>query len=152
MAMTAILTALILSVAPTFGMVNGYSPASADAIMTATVNGEYHAYMDFNGDGVLSVMDAVGVLKKYVDNSTNGNTLTYGEKDVMAVVEENLNPSEYSDYFYYEIDFVNNKPCRMYSYEYSEYTVLHVYCEVNDTTFQYTVGIDPITETAVVLD
>lgn len=152
MSITVVLTALTLSVAPTFGMANGYSAASADAIMTATVNGEYHAFMDFDGDGVLSVMDAVGVLRKYAENSTNGNTMTYGEPDVMRVVEENLNPSEYSDYFYYEIDFVNGEPCRMYTYEYSEYTVLHVYCEVNDTTFQYTVGIDPITETAVVLD
>ena len=150
--MTAILTAFALSATSTFGMVNGYSLSTANTIMTATVNEEYHAFMDYNGDGVLSVMDAIGVLKKYHENSTSGNTLTYGESDVLAVVEENLNPSEYSDFFYYEIDFVNGEPCRLYSYDYSEYTVLHVYCEVNDNVFQYTVGIDPITETATVLD
>ena len=150
--MTAILTAFDLSATSTFGMVNGYSLSTANTIMTATVNEEYHAFMDYNGDGVLSVMDAIGVLKKYHENSTSGNTLTYGESDVLAVVEENLNPSEYSDFFYYEIDFVNGEPCRLYSYDYSEYTVLHVYCEVNDNVFQYTVGIDPITETATVLD
>ena len=150
--MTAILTAFALSATSAFGMVNGYSPSTANTIMTATVNEEYHAFMDYNGDGVLSVMDAIGVLKKYHENSTSGNTLTYGESDVLAVVEENLNPSEYSDFFYYEIDFVNGEPCRLYSYDYSEYTVLHVYCEVNDNVFQYTVGIDPITETATVLD
>lgn len=150
--MTAILTAFALSATSTFGMVNGYSLSTANTIMTATVNEEYHAFMDYDGDGVLSVMDAIGVLKKYHENSTNGNTLTYGESNVLAVVEENLNPSEYSDFFYYEIDFVNGEPCRLYSYDYSEYTVLHVYCEVNDNVFQYTVGIDPITETATVLD
>lgn len=150
--MTAILTAFALSATSTFGMVNGYSLSTANTIMTATVNEEYHAFMDYDGDGVLSVMDAICVLKKYHENSTNGNTLTYGESDVLAVVEENLNPSEYSDFFYYEIDFVNGEPCRLYSYDYSEYTVLHVYCEVNDNVFQYTVGIDPITETATVLD
>lgn len=150
--MTAILTAFALSATSAFGMADGYSPSSADAIMNAAINGEYHAFMDYNGDGVLSVMDAIGVLKKYHENSTNGNTLTYGESEVLAVVTENLNPSEYSDFFYYEIDFVNGEPCRLYSYDYSEYTVLHVYCEVNDSVFQYTVGIDPITETATVLD
>lgn len=150
--MTAILTAFALSATSAFGMVNGYSPSTADTIMTATVNEEYHAFMDYNGDGVLSVMDAIGVLKKYHENSTSGNTLTYGESDVLAVVAENLNPSEYSDFFYYEIDFVNGESCRLYSYDYSEYTVLHVYCEVNDSVFQYTVGIDPITETAIALD
>ena len=143
---------MIIAACATFGMLWGVSPTSAAVVMGTAANHEYREYMDYNGDGVLSTIDAVSIMREYEYNSTYGNTMTYGENDVLAVVEENLNPSEYCDYFYYEIDSVNGEVCRRYSYDCSKYTELHVYCEVNDTVFQYTVSIDPITETTTVLD
>jgi hypothetical protein len=142
----------ILTACATFAMAWGVSPASASAVMETVAAGEYREYMDYNGDGELSVMDAIGIMREYDYNSTYGNTMAYGESDVWDVVTENLNPAEYGDYFYYEIDFIDGSACRKYEISTDCYTVAHVYCEVNDTTFQYTVGIDPITETATVLD
>ena len=152
MMMTAILTAIAMMTAPVPTFDAPCSIESADTCMELAVNSQYIEGYDYDGDGVLSVMDAVAIGKRGILNSTYGNTYTFGEKEVMAVVEENLNPSEYSDYFYYEIDFIDGVPCREYEISTDGITEVHVYCEVNDNIFQFTARITAVEESFVVTD
>ena len=150
--MTAILTAIAMMTAPvsTFD-----APCSVDGAidcMNLIAHDRYHEGFDYNGDGVLTVTDAVSISRRGYENKTFGNTYTFGEEEVMAVVEGNLNPSEYSDYFYYEIDFIDGDPCREYEFSTDGINDVHVYCEVNDEMFQFTVRITAWEENFYVLD
>lgn len=123
-----------------------FAPEIATSILESVVNGEYHAHLDYNGDGELTICDAVSVMKRYAYNVENGNSMTFGESDVMEIVTENYHANEYNKYFYYEIDFVNGSPCRCYEVTVSEVTAVHVYLEMNDTTDGFTIMVDPFKE------
>ena len=151
MIMTAILSAMAMT-APAPCFYSWFSPETANACMEYAVNGEYAPHLDYNSDGVLSAVDAVAIYKRYALNCENGNAYTFTDVDVMAVVEENVNPAMYSDYFYYEIDFVDGVPCRCYDFTAETVTEVHVYCELNDTIFQFTASIDPYRERVSVID
>lgn len=123
-----------------------YSEEIAESIMETAVANEYYPHLDFNGDGVLSVVDAVSVRKCYIYNVLNGNTMHFGESDVMEIVAENFKPEEYNEYFYYEIDFVNGECCRAYEMDFSETAYIHVYMEMNEKTTDFSVLIRPTEE------
>ena len=76
----------IISLASTFSM--GFSPATAETIMSHAVNQTYDARYDLDGDGVESVLDAVGVLKQYHENVTNGQTITLDADIVERLLSE----------------------------------------------------------------
>ena len=129
-----------------------YSPETASACMEYAVKGEYAANLDFDGDGQLSTIDAVAIYKRYRNNCENGNTIIFNEEDVKRIVEANVPETDYSEYFYYEIDFINGSPCRCYSISADEVMTAHVYCELNESSFDFTVSIDPFKELVSVID
>lgn len=147
-----IMTAMAMMSAPSNTFNSWFSPETATSCLEMAVNNEYTPCLDYNGDGVLSTVDAIAINKRYHLNCENGNSMTFGESEVMRVVEENLNPSDYSDYFYYEIDFIENESCREYEIEVNDTINIHVYCEVNDSIFQFTACINPFEESITVID
>lgn len=144
------ITTLLLAAASTFN--SWYSPDIAQSCLDYAAREEYCQCLDYNGDGILSVVDSIAINRKYNENLTNGNIYIFNSDDVLAVVEENLNYNEYNEYFYYEIDFVNNSPCRLYEVAAGETTKAHVYCETNENSFQFTVEIDPVCELVKIID
>lgn len=132
----AIMVGLSMVNSPVFGNVS----ETLDAVIQKTYNPIY----DFNNDGELSIIDTIYQLKE------NYNTITFCEKDVMEIIGSKFEPTEYSEYFYYEIDFVNNTPCRKYELVVSEETIAHIYCEINDNTYQFNVLINPLKGVSVI--
>lgn len=65
------------------------SPEISDIIIDYVIKGEYHEHVDFNGDGELTIADAVGVRKRYEDNCTYGNEITVDNETVESIIAEN---------------------------------------------------------------
>lgn len=136
------------------------SPEISDIIIDKVINEEYYEHLDFNGDGELTIADAVGVRKRYEDNCTYGNEITLDEEIITDIAWENFTTErmEREDFvdnlmFYYEIDFVNKKPCRQYELTVSEITIANIYYEfADDTMGNVTVEINPFEETVRVMD
>ena len=123
------------------------SPEIADTIQECVINGEYREYLDFNGDGKLSMADVVGVRKRYQDNCRYGNELTLDSETVDAIVAEN-----YLEYpIYWEIDRVNEQLCRQYELTVSEVSSAEIYLEFEDFSETVKVEINPFTETITVI-
>lgn len=151
MMISAILTAMTALIpAPNF--YSWYSPETATACMEYAVQGVYAPHLDFDGDGILSTMDAVKIYKRYNMNLENGGSYVFDESGVMRIVEENVPAEKYNEYFYYEIDFIDGTPCRKYAYTATQITTAHVYCELNGSSFDFTVSIDPFKELVSVTD
>lgn len=120
-----------------------FSLEITDHIVDCIINEEYHEHLDFNGDGVLSVADAVGVLHRYYDNIEYGNELTLDSETVESIIAENYSV----DCIYWEIDFVNDEPCRMYELTVDEITTANIYLEfADDTMDNVSVEINPFEE------
>lgn len=136
------------------------SPEISDIIVNYVIKGEYHEHVDFNGDGELTIADAVGVSKRYSDNCKYGNEITLDEETIVDIAWENFATErmEREDFvdnlmFYYEIDFVDGKPCRQYELTVSEITTAHIYYEfTDDTTGSIDIEINPFEETVRVTD
>lgn len=134
--------------APADNYYSWFSPEIADHILTAVVNDEYYVHLDFNGDGDLTVADAVGVLRRYNNNVTYGNELTVDSETVESIIAENYNV----DCIYWEFDFVNNEPCRKYELTVDEITTANIYLEfADDTMDNVTIEINPFEEKVSVL-
>jgi len=114
--------------------------------LNAVVSGVYSSEMDVNDDGKLSIIDSVIQLKEYYNNYT----FTFGESDVMGIISNTFDYDNYSEYFYYEIDFVNNVSCRKYELIVSKETTAHIYCELNDSVYQFDVLINPFKGVSVI--
>ena len=135
--------ALHASLNPAPNYYSWFSPEIADTIIENVVNGEYHEHLDFNGDGVLSVADAVGVLRRYYDNIEYGNELTVDGETVQAIIEENYSV----ECVQWEIDFVNGEPCRKYELTVDEITTANIYLIFeDDTTDNIEIEINPFEE------
>ena len=120
-----------------------FSPEIADNVIQCVVNGEYHEHLDFNGDGQLTVADAVGILRRYSDNIEYGNELTVDAETVESIIEENYSV----DCIYWEIDFVNGQPCRKYELTVDEITTANIYLEFEDDTMDNVeIEINPFEE------
>ena len=130
----------LLAAAPLYN--SWYSPKIADTIMQDAAKHEYHAYLDYNGDGTEDVLDAISVLKRYYSNIENGNTITF-DKDVMdRIAEENG-----IDYIYYEIDFIDDEATREYEYTADKVERIHIYYETEDIADGFYVVLNPFEET-----
>ena len=139
--------ALTSSPMPADNYYSWISPEIADEIQELVISGEYREYLDFNGDGKLSIADVVGVSKRYQDNCRYGNELTLDSETVDAIVVEN-----YTDFpIYWEIDRVNGQLCRQYELTVSEVTSAEIYLEFEDFSETVKVEINPFTETITVI-
>lgn len=135
--------ALHSSLMPAPNYYSWYSPEIADHIVDCIINEEYHEHLDFNGDGVLSVADAVGVLRRYYDNIEYGNELTVDGDTVQSIIEENYSV----ECVQWEIDFVNGEPCRKYELTVNEITTANIYLIFeDDTTDNIEIEINPFEE------
>ena len=135
--------ALHTSLNPAPNYYSWFSPEIADNVIQCVVNGEYHEHLDFNGDGQLTVADAVGILRRYSDNIEYGNELTVDAETVESIIEENYSV----DCIYWEIDFVNGQPCRKYELTVDEITTANIYLEFEDDTMDNVeIEINPFEE------
>lgn len=123
------------------------SPDIANEITELVISGEYREYLDFNGDGKLSMADVVGVQKRYQDNCKYGNELTLDSETVDAIVVENYLESP----IYWEIYRVNGQLCRQYELTVSEVSSAEIYLEFEDFSETVKVEINPFTETITVI-
>lgn len=135
--------ALHASLNPAPNYYSWFSPEIADNVIQCVVNGEYHEHLDFNGDGQLTVADAVGILRRYSDNIEYGNELTVDAETVESIIEENYSV----DCIYWEIDFVNGQPCRKYELTVDGITTANIYLEFEDDTMDNVeIEINPFEE------
>ena len=135
--------ALHSSLMPAPNYYSWFSPEIANNIIECVVNGEYHEHLDFNGDGVLSVADAVGVLRRYYDNIEYGNELTVDSETVQSIIEENYTV----ECVQWEIDFIDGQPCRKYELTVDKITTANIYLIFeDDTTDNIEIEINPFEE------
>lgn len=135
--------ALHSSLMPAPNYYSWFSPEIANNIVDCVINEEYHEHLDFNGDGVLSIADAVGVLHRYYDNIEYGNELTVDSDTIQSIIEENYSV----ECVQWEIDFVNGEPCRKYELTVNEITTANIYLIFeDDTTDNVAIEINPFEE------
>ena len=141
--------ALYASLNPAPNYYSWFSPEIANNIIECVVNGEYHEHLDFNGDGVLSVADAVGVLRRYYDNIEYGNELTVDSETVQSIIEENYTV----ECVQWEIDFIDGQPCRKYELTVDKITTANIYLIFeDDTTDNVEIEINPFEEIVKVIN
>ena len=139
--------ALTSSPMPADNYYSWISPEIADEIQELVISGEYREYLDFNGDGKLSMADVVGVRKRYQDNCRYGNELTLDSETVDAIVVENYSESP----IYWEIDRINGQLCRQYELTVDDIATAEIYLEFEDFSENVKVEINPFTETITVI-
>lgn len=139
--------ALTSSPMPADNYYSWISPEIADEIQELVISGEYREYLDFNGDGKLSMADVVGVRKRYQDNCRYGNELTLDSETVDAIVVENYSESP----IYWEIDRINGQLCRQYELTVDDIATAEIYLEFEDFSETVKVEINPFTETITVI-
>ena len=139
--MKVILLAAALIMPPAETYYSWMSPEIADEIMSEVATGNYHAYLDYNGDGELTVSDAVCVAKRYNDNCANGNTYGLTTEKLREIIAEN-----FVDCISWEICSTNGKPCRMYDLTVNEVTDAEIYVEFAENSETFTLEIDPYKE------
>lgn len=147
--LTNLLIAAVVAVTP---MSDNYysdvSPETADYITESVISHEYYEYLDFNGDGELTIADAVGILQKYKYNCLCGNTMTFSEKEVFEIIWENFRNDEF---VYYEIDCINGNPCIQYRVTAETITNCDVYIKFENRSVNVQVQINPFTESIRVI-
>lgn len=119
-----------------------FAPEVAEEIQELVISGEYRAYLDFDGNGVLNIADVVSVKKRYQDNCKYGNEITLDRETVEAIAAENY----LDDLIYYEIDRVNGRLCRQYELTASEITEAEIYLEFEEYSETVKVELNPYTE------
>lgn len=139
--------ALTSSPMPADNYYSWINPEIADEIQELVISGEYREYLDFNGDGKLSMADVVGVRKRYQDNCRYGNELTLDSETVDAIVVENYSESP----IYWEIDRINGQLCRQYELTVDDIATAEIYLEFEDFSENVKVEINPFTETITVI-
>lgn len=124
-----------------------FSPETAQATLDYAANGEYHPHLDYNGDGVLSVSDAVCIFRRYQENCDYGNEITVDGETVDAIVCENYDVP----CIYWEFDFVDGVPCRQYEVTTDKIVTANIYLEFEDFCDNVTIEINPFQEIAKVI-
>jgi hypothetical protein len=116
MNIAAICISAVMVSAPAENYYAEISPEISAEIITCIINGEYRQHIDYNGDGNLTISDAVCVEKRYQNNCICGNSLEFTGDDVREIIAEN-----YAEYpIEWEICSVNNDICCMYDVTISE--------------------------------
>ena len=124
------------------------SPEIAEEITNDVISGNTDKlFLDFNGDGKLTIADAVGVKRRYEYNCTYGNNITLSAETVYSIAEENFT----DDVVYYEIDNINGNSCREYELTTECIITCDIYYEFADYSKNIKVEINPFTETTTVI-
>lgn len=145
---TFVAFALTSSPAPAPNYYSWISPEIAEHIEAYVINGEYHEYLDFNGDGVLNIADAVGVSKRYADNVKYGNEITIDAETVEDIIAENYDV----DAMYWEFDMVDGDITREYEITTDRIITARIYIELSDYSTDFvTIEINPFEERAIVI-
>ena len=119
-----------------------FAPEVAEEMQELVISGEYRAYLDFDGNGVLNIADVVSVKKRYQDNRKHGNEITLDREVVEAIAAEN-----YPDnLIYWEVDRVNGELCRQYELTASEIIEAEIYLEFETYCDTVKVELNPYTE------
>lgn len=119
-----------------------FAPEVAEEIQELVISGEYRAYLDFDGNGVLNIADVVSVKKRYQDNCKHSNEITLDREAVEAIAAEN-----YPDnLIYWEVDRINGELCRQYELTASEIIEAEIYLEFEDYCDTIKVELNPFTE------
>lgn len=130
----------IIALATCFSM--GVSPQTADLIMHHSATGAYDARYDADGDGMETTLDAIRVLKRYYYNVDNKATMTLDETNIYDLLSVETN----EEVLYWEIDFIDDEPCRKYEYTATDEIRLHVYYETQSECSGFAVVMNPFTE------
>lgn len=140
------ISALIIS-APMENYFAEISPEIADTVKNCIINGEYREYLDYNGDGNLTISDAVCIEKRYQNNCIYGNSLEFTGDDVREIIAEN-----YAEYpIQWEICSVNGDPCCCYDITVSEITDINILFEWENQSEIIKVELNPYAEIYKVL-
>ena len=124
-----------------------YSPQIANNILQYIINEEYHPHVDFNGDGILTVSDAVNVYQRYNYNVKYGNTITLDSNYIDMVAEENgLN------IIYWEIYKIENDVCLEYEYTANDITTVYVWYEEEERGDTLIIELNPFEEKMSVMN
>ena len=133
------MTALLIAAATYYAAI---SPEVSAEIQDCAIRGEYREHLDYNGDGALTIADAVGVERKYQYNIEHENTVIFDREDVQSIIAENYAESPIQ----WEICGIDDEPCRAYDVEICEVTRLTValdFAEYGDTL---EIQVNPYTE------
>lgn len=132
--------------------IDAVSPETSQLIVDYLVSGKSYAWLDYNNDGEMNLADAVGVLHKYETNVRDGNELELDLDTIYDIgwenLSENLDREDFieNELLYYEIERINDEPCRRYDLTVTEKSEAVIYYEFEDFADTVTVSIDPITE------
>lgn len=140
-----LIIAAALIAAPSENYYSWVSPEIADVIMAEVAEGNYHAYLDYDGNGKLEVADAVQVARRYKQNCDYGNSYTLTADGIRDIIAEN-----YSDVIDWEICRVNGEVCREYMLTTTEVTEAEIRVETTSETSYIAVEVDPYMEIASV--
>lgn len=119
-----------------------FAPEVAEEMQELVISGEYRAYLDFDGNGVLNIADVVSVKKRYQDNRKHGNEITLDREAIEAIAAENYPDS----LIYWEVDRVNGELCRQYELTASEIIEAEIYLEFETYCDTVKVELNPYTE------
>lgn len=136
-----IIIAAALIAAPSENYYSWVSPEIADAIIAEATAGNYHEYLDYNGDGALTMADAVCVARKYQQNVELGNEITVAEADVIDVLTEN-----YTDVIEWEITRINGEETAVRMFTADDITEAEIRVEMPSKTEYITIEANPFTE------
>lgn len=147
MNITAICISAVMVSAPAENYYAEISPEISAEIITCIVNGEYRQHIDYNGDGNLTISDAVCIEKRYQNNCIYGNSLEFTGDDVREIIAEN-----YTEYpIEWEICSINGDPCCCYDIAVSEITDINILFEWENQSEVIEVELNPYTEIYKVL-
>ncbi|MBO7734287.1 MAG: hypothetical protein J6S67_17105 [Methanobrevibacter sp.] len=125
-----------------------FSPEVVDSVCEYLANNEYHPHVDYNGDGVLTIADAVCIARRYQENVDYGNEITIDSETVEAIIEENYSVP----CIYWEFDEVDGEIVRQYEVTTDRIITADIYFEFEDFTSDHVViEINPFQEIAKVI-
>lgn len=146
-----IVAALTSSPQPAPNYYSWIAPEISEIVVNCIIQGRSYSHLDFNGDGELTIADAVGISRRYQDNVKYGNEITLDSETIYDIGWENFSDGIERQEFienllYYEIDTVNGTPCRQYELTVSEVTEARIYYEFETYSDTITVTLDPYKE------
>ena len=120
---------------------------TAANILTAIADGEYLCELDYNGDGILTVSDAINELRRAAYVLT-GNEITVTADTINEIVDNEDSPC-----IYWEFDQIGDTFTRCYEIMTAETITADIYAEYeDDSTKHFTIKINPQTETVSVIE
>ena len=127
---------------PAANYYSSVSPETAAEIITECKAGNYHSFLDYNGDGELTIADAVCVSRKYEANCRDGNVYHLGSAEINEIIAENYTEAPIE----YEITSINDNICCLYAADFTEISRLTLLMEFEDAAETLEIQVNPFTE------